>query len=44
MIGEELFNEVKKLFGLKRTEFIFDPDREDSLCECSDEDGIIQQG
>lgn len=39
---EELFNQVKKLLGLKRTEFIFDPDREDSLCEYSDKDGITR--
>lgn len=41
-MSKKLFDEVKKLFDLKRTEFIFDPDREDSLCECSDEDGIIR--
>lgn len=39
---EELFDEVRKLFNLKRTEFIVDPDIHKSVCDTDTEDGITR--
>lgn len=39
---EELFDEIRKLFGLKKTEFIVDPDIYESICETYTEDGITR--
>lgn len=39
---EELFDEVRKLFSLKKTEFIFDPDITKSICDTNTEDGITR--
>lgn len=39
---EDLFNEVRKLFGLKNTEFIIDPDLTTSICETYTEDGVTR--
>lgn len=39
---EELFDEVRKLFNLKRTEFIVDPDIHESVCDTDTEDGITR--
>ena len=41
-ITEELFNEVRKLFHLKSTEFIVDPKLYESTCETYTEDGITR--
>lgn len=38
---EELFDEVRKLFNLKSTDFVVDPDIFESVCETYTEDGII---
>lgn len=39
---EELFDEVRKLFNLKSTDFIVDPDIYESICETYTEDGITR--
>lgn len=39
---EELFNEVRKLFNLKNTDFIVDPDISESVCETYTEDGLTR--
>jgi hypothetical protein len=39
---EELFNEVRKLFNLKNTDFIVDPDISESVCDTHTEDGITR--
>lgn len=39
---KELFNEVRKLLSLKRTEFIVNTDLEDSFCDPCSEPGIIR--
>lgn len=39
---EELFDEVKKLLDLKKTEFIVDPDIHESICETYTKDGITR--
>lgn len=39
---EELFDEVRKLFNLKSTDFIVDPDIFESVCETYTEDGITR--
>lgn len=39
---EELFDEIRKLFNLRHTEFIIDPDIHVSTCETYTEDGITR--
>ena len=39
---EELFDEVRKLFNLKNTEFIVDKSLLTSVCDANTEDGIIR--
>ncbi len=41
-MSEELFDEIRKLFNLKQTEFIIDPNIYTSICDTDTKDGITR--